>query len=286
MRMSQIALAKAVGIGDTRTTTLLEDISKYQRCVSFLKKLSVIEPQDIVYAHGLLFSDNRLKGRLRSYSSSVQVDSNGTLMSHENPDNLVDRISEILDFANDNSQPILNRAINSYFKLLHVHPFKDGNGRLARAIVQSLLGQTGRFEIHPCLYRFQCSPATYFSSVKTSSERKFNHHQEAYYIEAKSWADTASLKVTQICDSAIKIFHQKLGLYNLQENEKKLLDTLWESPVLLGNDMEIKTKKAISNLIEFKILKAQRLSFSSQTIFVCDDILDCWDSLDNLLIKN
>jgi len=216
----------------------------------------------------------------------VRIDNSGTQLNHETSSNLHDRLSSVLDFANNGDQFIPDKAINTYFKLLHVHPFSDGNGRLSRAVVQSLLKRTGGLKIHPCLFRFQCPPKIYFDSVKSSSKRDFNHHQEAFYIEATKWAEFTSMTAFQICDSTLKKMHAKIGLYNLNNEEKALLDTLWESPILSAKNMEVKIKKATIRLMEFNILKAQRLSFSNHTIFVCDDILDCWDNLDNLLIKH
>lgn len=281
----QMALAKALSNGDACTVDLLKDIRSYQRCVSFLTGVTFFDFQALTQAHRLLFPNGQIGGRFRRHPSFVNIDNSGTQLTHEPHSSLLDRLSLILDFANTSEQPTPDKAINIYFKLLHAHPFSDGNGRLSRAIVQSLFTQGEGFRMHPSLFRFQCPPEIYFSSVKNSSEQNFKHHQETFFIEAKKWEDVTSPRAIQLCKSTLDKIHSKLGLFNLNKEEKELLDALWEKPVVSEKNMEIKTKKAVIRLMDLNILKAQQLSFSKHTIFVCDEILDCWDSLDNLLMK-
>jgi hypothetical protein len=48
-------------------------------------------------------------------------------------------VQDLCAFANDARWPVVLRALVVFARMLHVHPFRDGNGRTARAWFQGLL---------------------------------------------------------------------------------------------------------------------------------------------------
>ena len=287
----QIALGKTKGVSDQNTAKLMADISLYQKTVLFLVSSTKFDVDCLTKAHETLLPHNEFSGQLRKHPSFVRIDSKGTTIRHVSPEHIRENLAAIFEYIKNSNHSDTDKAINIYFKLLHTHPFRDGNGRLARAIVQSFLVRAGYFNMHPCLFRFQCSPEIYFSSAKTSVDKEFKHHEELFYSQAKSWSEAACVRAKQLLESTQKQLFQKLGLGNFNRYEKNFIDELWAAPVIWGEDSLEKSsrkedkKQTIIRFMELGILKPQRLSISNRMIFICEEILDCWDSLDNLLMK-
>ena len=50
-------------------------------------------------------------------------------------------MKNLMDFISDTRVPVCAKAIIAYVQLLHIHPFADGNGRVARAIFIALFAR-------------------------------------------------------------------------------------------------------------------------------------------------
>jgi len=64
---------------------------------------------------------------------------------HENVDGLIDELVEYI--RNDSDTSVLIKAAMAHLNLTMIHPFRDGNGRMARALQTLVLSQDGL--IHP-----------------------------------------------------------------------------------------------------------------------------------------
>ena len=110
--------------------------------------------EDLLEIHAILGADAldepNAEGRLRTAQETIRVEdaTTGEVWFVPPPAaELHDRLSQMLTFANDgNSEKFLHplvRAIVLHFWLAYLHPFVDGNGRMARALFYWQMLRTG-----------------------------------------------------------------------------------------------------------------------------------------------
>lgn len=105
-------------------------------------------------------------GSLRPGWVGVRNSSTGDLV-HEGVDRelLEPLVDELIEFTNsDSGQPIIIKAAMTHLNLTMLHPFSDGNGRVARCLQTAVLAKEGIV-------------APIFSSI----EEYIGRHQQAYY---------------------------------------------------------------------------------------------------------
>jgi Fic family protein len=147
-RLSTRAAAKALiregrAPLDVGERMVLNNYNAMQRLLDLKdKRLTLEDLLEIhrVLAEGALEQENAA-GRLRYASENVRVEDSmtGTVWFTPPPaDSLQERLARMLEFANEEGeQPFMHpvlRAIVLHFWLAYLHPFVDGNGRMARAL--------------------------------------------------------------------------------------------------------------------------------------------------------
>ena len=134
------------------------------------RKLSselLLELHDIL-THGTLDNDSD-SGRFRTPEDNIVVEDVSTGEVFHTPPTAFGmewRIEEICGFANDNPKPFIHpvlRAIILHFSIGYVHPFVDGNGRVARAVFYwfMLKHDYWLFEFLPISRIFRDAPVQY-----------------------------------------------------------------------------------------------------------------------------
>ncbi len=130
--------------GTTPKNTSERMIANNYDAMRFIKEHSVddlssdlIREIHSIISNGTL-DDARYEGRFRDDNSIAVRNTFGDETYHDPPDfdRIPDLIHALCDFANDNDvfiHPIV-KGIILHFTLAYIHPFMDGNGRVARAL--------------------------------------------------------------------------------------------------------------------------------------------------------
>lgn len=106
------------------------------------KKSQGLTAKDILDIHSIILNkiDDTNKGRYRT----VAVRLKGSETSLPNPLKVPELMEEFITWLqSDNSDHPVKIAIEAHFKLVSIHPFVDGNGRIARLLMNLLLMQAG-----------------------------------------------------------------------------------------------------------------------------------------------
>lgn len=119
------------------------------------------------------------------------------------PDDVADQMDLFIPENNALSIPV-ERAIHAHFHIARIHPFRDGNGRLARLVQNGILGHHGLPPI-----------------IISSDERK--DYLQLIYLAQRSYKDAGEGKVITALQSR---FYNYLAL--------KLRDSLLEAKKLLA----------------------------------------------------
>jgi Fic family protein len=150
--LSHRRLAKAAFAEDERDVTaqsVLANITALERAVARSTELEELESADLLEIHRMLFAgtrDEQLGGRLREEQSWI-----GGAASNPRdaefvppPHGLVpDLLDDLCAFCNRDDVPAVIQAAIAHAQFETIHPFPDGNGRVGRALILTILRRRG-----------------------------------------------------------------------------------------------------------------------------------------------
>ncbi len=84
--------------------------------------------------------------RFRDATITTTSDSRGICVMFPDHRHIPARLSELISLIRSSSCPIALKAISSQVVLLNLHPFRDGNGRVARVLFNSVFSEFRRAE--------------------------------------------------------------------------------------------------------------------------------------------
>lgn len=190
--------------------------------------------------------------------------------------NINDDMQKFLDFCNNSSvNPYIKSAI-AHIWLTIIHPYDDGNGRIARAIANFLLPNKN-IKFYSLSKAINANKAMYYAILEKTS--KFN--DECDITEWIQW----HLKMTNFAlkDVLMDIdkivfkanFWDEFGKYNFNDNQRKFLNKILDIGI---NDFQgkinVKKYKSIANIN----LSAAQIEFDELCEVGClvKNELDCW----------
>ena len=85
-------------------------------------------------------------GRLRDMQNWIGGSDHsprGALYVPPPPETVADYLADLLDYANRDDVPTLVQAAIAHAQFESIHPFTDGNGRIGRALINTVLRRRG-----------------------------------------------------------------------------------------------------------------------------------------------
>ncbi len=150
--LSHRRLAKAAFSSDARDLTaqsVLANIAALERAVALASEVDEFTRADLLEVHRVLFAgtrDERLGGLLREEQNWI----GGAASSPRNAEFIPpphELVPELLDdlcaFASREDIPAVIQAAIAHAQFETIHPFHDGNGRVGRALILSILRRRG-----------------------------------------------------------------------------------------------------------------------------------------------
>ena len=163
-------------------------------------------------------------------------------------------------FETGEIHPILVIA-NFIFEFLTIHPFKDGNGRISRALTNLLLLKSGYgYASYVSLDEIiEQTKAEYYLALRSTQK-----HHKTDNEDITSWADYLLTALTEQVERARKLLEndkpekllseKQMEVYGLFDGEKEI--GVAEVVALLKGAMQRDTiKQALSRLVKLKLLE-------------------------------
>lgn len=205
--------------------------------------------------------------------------------------NMMDDLVRYINNTNDSTHPIIKSIIIHYY-FVYVHPFFDGNGRTARALMNFYLIKSGfdffkYFSISKILVDKR---SKYYDSIKQCED---NHSDITYFIEF--YSELLIDTIIEIRKTYINQFSKKIILKLLYENNihlnQRQLKTL---DMILKKDkksIDVKdytkqhkvvqetARKDLNNMSEYGIFEIKK--FGNKYIYKFREIKDILENIKN-----
>lgn len=192
-------------------------------------------------------------------------------------------MDDFFEWANKNSDinPLIKAAI-SHLWFISIHPFEDGNGRIARAITEFMLAKAEKSS-----YRFYSMSAQIQKQKNEYYKILENTQKETLDITGwikwflKTMLSALETSETMIAKIMLKAENwMEFNKFPLDENQKKMINMLFDG--FEGNLTSSKWAKickcsqdtasrSIKQLIEYGILKQQGSGRSTHYILTCGE---------------
>ena len=144
------------------------EVKNAYRAYEMLQAFDGFSEKDLLKAHGILMQNiNDDAGRYRNHAEGV-FDGDRVIFIAPPEDMVPQLMSDLFDWAaNDTETPILIRSCVFHYEFVFIHPFGDGNGRMARLWQNVLLTKWDPiFAYIPIESRIQRYQAEYYETIR------------------------------------------------------------------------------------------------------------------------
>jgi len=142
LQETRAILEDGVTIGGKSLREHLE-VTNHKNAMDFMLSLVTkkkIEEKDILNLHAIIL--DRIDSQNAAFYRSVQVYIRGSKYIPPSPKEIPRLMKDFVQLLNSKKDPI-ETAAEVHFQLVHIHPFVDGNGRLARLLMNLVLLRNG-----------------------------------------------------------------------------------------------------------------------------------------------
>lgn len=276
-------------IADQEAYGLSQQINNYENAKSLFAKNEKFTITEFNNAHKLLSNiGDKKKGEIRTNQTWIGPSpiSKATYVCPP-PEIINDLLEELLQILDSEDIDPLVKALALYCKFLNIHPYHDGNGRVARALFEGVLTREYGDILNPLLYKITGDNFRYVQCVNSFCESNQSLYDQ-YWIDAFSWTNSLLERLSAIFELHSKELHQLIGIANLSSTAQTILKLLWEYPILteikvakLLKSNLVATQSALKELTSLGVLEVRPLKHPQGAyVFSCPTVFKCWESMD------
>lgn len=247
-----------------------------------------ISVESLTTAHRALMrddpSESKYAGRVRDMQNWIggsDFSPRGALFVPPPPETVDDYMDDLIIFANRDDVPVLAQAAIAHAQFESIHPFTDGNGRIGRALVNTILRRRGTTTkvVIPIASAIVARTDHYFDLLGEYRDGKAAPIVLAF-ANASRIAASESLTTAKRLREIPEDWRTRLGRVRRRSATHQLLEAITSSPVLSADDatklLQAPTSgvyASIQRLVDAEILVSLTQSKRNQ-IWGAVDILD------------
>ena len=215
-----------------------------------------ITRDNILQAHRILMADDpverRYAGKVRDMQNWIGGSDHsprGALYVPPPPRTVDGYLTDLLEFANRQDVNVLAQAAIAHAQFESIHPFTDGNGRIGRALVNTILRRRGttRRVVVPLASALVARREDYFGTL--SAYRSGNAGPIIAAFSAASLIASSEARVTAERLAVLpEQWRDQAGRPRAGSAAAKLLSRLLEEPVFSAEDAEARIGGATSSV--------------------------------------
>ena len=284
-----------IGYLDPEAVDLVAQMNNYENAKKIFSSTSTISIETLLDANKLVASENIKSGSIREMQNWIGGDTpNKALHVPPPPEYLDELINDWLAFVNCSSLAEEVIAIIGHNQLLSIHPFTDGNGRVARLFLHVLLEKKYGDIIHPILYRIHEEYGEYINAINSTLEEEgLSNNLHDFWNKSLLWGNNLMKKLHEILEVGQSEIFRIISLRPISKDAQILIGHLWSQPIVceLGLFKHFgwnfyTSQSAIKELINANLLFPRKLRQPENAIiYDCPLIFDVWKELDNLIFS-
>lgn len=273
---------------------LLDCVNAFINAEDEIKRSNKITLESISRVNSIIQRKNGI-APIRYKGIKVVDDSGDTLrISGLSESEIRYSLQELLEDINHRSEFNVERAIYLYCKMLEIHPFCDGNGRLSRVLFNTLVVTSDLSYLNIALYQ-------YHADISEISEETINRVSDESSVDLnrifwKKYFDW-NAKVTQSCKELISTANSnilnKLFLTHFSASEILIIKHLWNYPVLtLKKASELlkstphETFNTLTRLESLGIITSKPFGKDNPVLlYVCNEVINALLKMDRALLQ-
>jgi len=297
----KLALASSgIGYVEPDVQALLTQTQQYTKAENYLFCQNKITLTCLTKVNKILAAENKKAGKIRTTQTWIGAKKIENAIYVCPPPNEINKLLETLvAFINNDNIPIEARIIIGHAHLLDIHPFYDGNGRTARALMGALLKKHFVLYINPSLFRLHSKTTTVFANEYINAIHSFHKNNipitqyHSFWYESFQWAIETQVKINELVQQVKNKIKSKILLVNLSPEGLILIDYLWQQPVICEQGLNKKfgwskqtIQQQIMALLQLQLIEPKKLrAIKNAIVFSCPIILDTWNKMDDILFE-
>jgi Fic family protein len=278
---------------DEVATSVINQSEQYKKVVESLSG-EVLTMEKLCYFHKTLDPHHHNAGNIRQVQNWVGGDSpDKALIVPPPPEKLASLMQQWLTFFNEKPHKTLEDIIVISNQFILIHPFNDGNGRLNRALVDSMILKLIEHKdayISPYLFRMAHQHKGYLDSPNAIMLGEWDCVFNFWDI-ALEWSTYKSQELSVFASKSKQKIFNKLALRQISQQAQQLLLLLESQPIVtvayVAGQMNWSTQvsaQTLNELTHCAVLSTHILREPHGIkIFECKDILDAWNEMDKAL---
>lgn len=290
----QLELAKiAPKLLDNCTVDLQDQISRYQNAVEGFTLKSDDFYQDLLKLNRTLDKRNNLSGRVRNKQNRIANRRTGrTSYCPPIPDDVPMLMDNLVEFIQSDAPDPIAQNLVTHSQLVSIHPFLDGNGRTARAIMDIQNKFHGYSIFNPILFRWKGRYQDYRSSINAILRSTDIVVQHSFWEDAIAWSTKAYSSTKEEKSNQKSILSRKLLMARLSPLASEIARNVWDTPILLPEFVCSKYQAqlpealmALDELVKLQVLKPKVLKLPqyTQTLFELEEKFAFYEFIDREL---
>lgn len=199
----------------------------------------------ITTAHQALMRDDPTEvteaGRLRSVQNWIggsDYSPRGALYVPPPPDTVGDYMRDLVDFANRADMPALLQAALAHAQFESIHPFTDGNGRIGRALINTVLRRRGTTThvVIPLASALVARRDTYFEVLNRYRDGEVGPLITTFAESARIAASESHITAIRLGEIPAE-WRESIGRVRRGGAPDKILDLLLSRPVVSAEEL-------------------------------------------------
>jgi len=295
-RVSRMQLYLAMsGLDDTDVVAqlLVSDIRKYESASAFLLSKKRLTIKGLLKAHGKLLPDDKYSGKLRTNQNWIGKSRKSATYIPPSSEKLTPLLNDFLATFNSQDRFSTEEVIKLYCQFLTIHPFRDGNGRISRVLID-YMQQKSDLRVHFSLFRLGMNISDYQEAVLSFGVRSNLGLGSPYWQKMIAWVGEYETKTHLLLKELHAVLMTKLALSPLNKTDLKMIGLLLKQPIvslstapqMLGVDFNT-AKESLSRLVATDVLKPYKTKNKANSeVLVCRDICQFTMKLDELLFSD
>ncbi|WP_417362134.1 Fic family protein [Gallaecimonas pentaromativorans] len=280
--LSKEALTK----DDYLTLSLLKKSSEFKKTVECIEGSITLDKLNEINAKILMKSTSKVREN-QNWIGGGGIKS--ALFIPPRPEKLYEYLNDLISFASRDDLSSSLKAIVFHNQLISLHPFNDGNGRTARAFLESMTSSNKR-SIPLSAYRL-ASNQDYGSSLEESRISIGALANEKYWLRAKDWVNNLQNSLEKHLSESKKIISSHFILSNNKFDINRLVRTFIKKPLIcldnfpdylhIGvNDFDA-VLKTISHSKQFKLWRC-----NNKVVIECVTSMEIYEVFETELFKD